>query len=100
MMTVRCCAEMIKSLSSYSTQQCWINASDLFDAFFKASFYYFFLSVLITEQTIRQKKSFAPARLDDGMQHLVHPAGSLGGLMSICLSVPAVQVGGYSAQQV
>lgn len=35
---------------------------------------------------------------------LVHPlagsAGVLDGLMSICLSVPAVQVGGYSAQQV
>lgn len=27
-------------------------------------------------------------------------AGALDGLMSICLSVPAVQVGGYSAQQV
>lgn len=34
------------------------------------------------------------------MQHLVVPAGALDGLMSICLSVPAVQVGGYSAQQV
>lgn len=36
----------------------------------------------------------------DRMQHLVRPAGLFGGLMSICLSVPAVQVGGYSAQQV
>lgn len=34
------------------------------------------------------------------MQHLAGPAGVLDGLMSICLSVPAVQVGGYSAQQV
>lgn len=33
-------------------------------------------------------------------KHLVDPAGVFAGLMSICLSVPAVQVGGYSAQQV
>lgn len=33
-------------------------------------------------------------------QHSAGPAGVLDGLMSICLSVPAVQVGGYSAQQV
>lgn len=50
--------------------------------------------------TVRKKLVFFLLILLLFFKHLVDPAGVFAGLMSICLSVPAVQVGGYSAQQV